>query len=160
MPGAGNMYQQAPAPRRLDPDQMPNPIQVMIENQQAAGGPFVTNQAGLLPPLVTTTFVAHDQGNSSPRFLRSSLYCIPNTGDLLKTTALPLTLNISPLARIAQGEMEPPIVNFGDMGPIRCNRCKAYMSPNMQFVDAGRRFQCLMCKVTTEGVFLISIYPI
>ncbi|XP_030556615.1 protein transport protein Sec24C isoform X2 [Drosophila novamexicana] len=149
MPGAGNMYQQAP-PRRLDPDQMPNPIQVMIENQQAAGGPFVTNQAGLLPPLVTTKFVVHDQGNSSPRFIRSSLYCIPNTGDLLKTTALPLTLNISPLARIGQGEMEPPIVNFGDMGPIRCNRCKAYMSPNMQFVDAGRRFQCLMCKVTTE----------
>ncbi|XP_023163217.2 protein transport protein Sec24C isoform X2 [Drosophila hydei] len=149
MPGAGSMYQQAP-PRRLDPDQMPNPIQVMIENQQAAGGVFVTNQPGLLPPLVTTKFVVHDQGNSSPRFMRSSLYCIPNTGDLLKTTALPLTLNISPLARIGKGEMEPPIVNFGDMGPIRCNRCKAYMSPNMQFVDAGRRFQCLMCKVTTE----------
>ncbi|XP_017097785.2 protein transport protein Sec24C [Drosophila bipectinata] len=150
MPGAGNMYQQAPQPRRLDPDQMPNPIQVMIENQRLAGGPFVTNQPGLLPPLVTTKFVVHDQGNSSPRFMRSSLYCIPNTGDLLKTTALPLTLNISPLAKIAEGELEPPIVNFGDMGPIRCNRCKAYMSPNMQFVDAGRRFQCLMCKVTSE----------
>nr|XP_016945206.1 protein transport protein Sec24C [Drosophila suzukii] len=150
MPGAGNMYQQAPQPRRLDPDQMPNPIQVMIENQRQSGGPFVTNQPGLLPPLVTTKFVVHDQGNSSPRFLRSSLYCIPNTGDLLKTTALPLTINISPLAKTAEGEMEPPIVNFGDMGPIRCNRCKAYMSPNMQFVDAGRRFQCLMCKVTSE----------
>ncbi|XP_041449743.1 protein transport protein Sec24C isoform X2 [Drosophila obscura] len=150
MPGAGNMYQQAPQQRRLDPDQMPNPIQVMIENQRLAGGPFVTNQPGLLPPLVTTKFVVHDQGNSSPRFLRSSLYCIPNTGDLLKTTALPLTLNISPLARTAEGELEPPIVNFGDMGPIRCNRCKAYMSPNMQFVDAGRRFQCLMCKVSSE----------
>lgn len=144
------MYQQAPQPRRLDPDQMPNPIQVMIENQRQSGGPFVTNQPGLLPPLVTTKFVVHDQGNSSPRFLRSSLYCIPNTGDLLKTTALPLTINISPLAKTAEGEMEPPIVNFGDMGPIRCNRCKAYMSPNMQFVDAGRRFQCLMCKVTSE----------
>ncbi|XP_002087639.3 protein transport protein Sec24C [Drosophila yakuba] len=150
MPGAGNMYQQAPQARRLDPDQMPNPIQVMIENQRLCGGPFVTNQPGLLPPLVTTKFLVHDQGNSSPRFLRSSLYCIPNTGDLLKTTALPLTLNISPLAKIAEGEMEPPIVNFGEMGPIRCNRCKAYMSPNMQFVDAGRRFQCLMCKVTSE----------
>ncbi|KAH8412219.1 hypothetical protein KR009_000501 [Drosophila setifemur] len=150
MPGAGNMYQQAPQPRRLDPDQMPNPIQVMIENQRLAGGPFVTNQPGLLPPLVTTKFTVHDQGNSSPRFLRSSLYCIPNTGDLLKTTALPLTLNISPLARTVEGELEPPIVNFGDMGPIRCNRCKAYMSPNMQFVDAGRRFQCLMCKVSSE----------
>lgn len=104
MPGAGNMYQQAPQARRLDPDQMPNPIQVMIENQRLSGGPFVTNQPGLLPPLVTTKFVVHDQGNSSPRFLRSSLYCIPNTGDLLKTTALPLTLNISPLAKVGEGK--------------------------------------------------------
>ncbi|XP_067625844.1 uncharacterized protein [Eurosta solidaginis] len=46
------------------------------------------------------------------------------------------------MARMVEGEYEPPIANFGEMGPIRCNRCKA----NMQFVDAGRRFQCLMCK--------------
>ena len=79
------------------------------------------------------------------------MYCIPATADLLKTTALPLTLLVSPMARTIEGEYEPQIVNFGELGPIRCNRCKAYMSPNMQFVDAGRRFQCLMCKVTTEG---------
>lgn len=82
---------------------------------------------------------------------RSSLYCIPASADLLKTTALPLTLVVSPYARAVEGEYEPPIVDFGELGPIRCNRCKAYMSPNMQFVDAGRRFQCLMCKVSTEG---------
>lgn len=151
---ATGMYQPPPQPyqqqRRLDPDQMPNPIQVMIENQRNAGGPFVTNQAGLLPPLVTTKYVVQDQGNASPRFVRSSLYCIPSTADLLKTTALPFALIISPYARMAEGEYEPPIVDFGVLGPIRCNRCKAYMSPNMQFVDAGRRFQCLMCKVSTE----------
>lgn len=82
---------------------------------------------------------------------RSSLYSVPATADVLKTTALPFSLIVSPYARIAEGEYEPPIVDFGALGPIRCNRCKAYMSPNMQFVDAGRRFLCLMCKVTTEG---------
>nr|XP_014086954.1 protein transport protein Sec24C [Bactrocera oleae] len=147
-PAPGGMYQQPQ--RRLDPDQMPNPISVIIENQRNAGGAFVTNQPGLLPPLVTTKYVVQDQGNSSPRYVRSSLYCIPATADLLKTTALPLTLLVSPMARTIEGEYEPQIVNFGELGPIRCNRCKAYMSPNMQFVDAGRRFQCLMCKVTTE----------
>ncbi|XP_061398381.1 protein transport protein Sec24C isoform X2 [Musca vetustissima] len=151
----GGMYQQPPQQqfqqqRRLDPDQMPNPIQVMTENQRNAGGAFVTNQAGLLPPLVTTKYVVQDQGNSSPRFIRSSLYSVPATADTLKTTALPFSLIVSPYARIAEGEYEPPIVNFGELGPIRCNRCKAYMSPNMQFVDAGRRFQCLMCKGSTE----------
>ncbi|XP_067625254.1 uncharacterized protein [Eurosta solidaginis] len=63
-----------------------------------------------------------------------SLYCIPATADLLKTTALPFALTIS------------PIVNFGELGPIRCNRSKPYKSSNMQFVDAGCCFQYLMCK--------------
>ncbi|XP_067621248.1 uncharacterized protein [Eurosta solidaginis] len=43
-PGTG-MYQQpqqyAQAQRRLDPDQMPNPISVIIENQSSAGGAFI-----------------------------------------------------------------------------------------------------------------------
>ncbi|XP_067625316.1 protein transport protein Sec24C-like [Eurosta solidaginis] len=130
------------AQRRLDPDQMPNPISVIIENKNSAGGAFITNEQGLLPPLVTTKYVVEDQGNSSPRYVRSSLYCIPATADLLKTTALSITLTVSPMARTVEGEYEPPIVNFGELGAIRCNRCKAHM----QLVDAGRRFQCLMCK--------------
>ncbi|XP_067645492.1 protein transport protein Sec24C-like isoform X2 [Eurosta solidaginis] len=125
---------------------MPNPISIIIENQNSAGGAFIINEQGLLPPLVTTKYVVEDQGNSSPRYVRSSLYCIPATADLLKTTALSITLTASPMVRTEEGEYEPPIVNFGELGAIRCNRCKAHM----QLVDAGRRFQCLMCKVTTD----------
>ncbi|KAL5280182.1 SEC24C family protein [Megaselia abdita] len=144
-------YPSAPqTQKRLDPDQMPNLIAVMKDNQRDAGGTFVTNQPGLVPPLVTTKFVCQDQGNSSPRFIRSSLYTIPATADLLKTTALPFNLILSPFAATIKGEIDPPIVQFGELGPVRCNRCKAYMSPNMQFIDAGRRFQCPMCKVSTE----------
>ncbi|XP_067618656.1 protein transport protein Sec24C-like isoform X2 [Eurosta solidaginis] len=128
------------AQRRLDPDQISNPMSVIIENQKNAGGAFITNEQGLLPPLVTTKYVVEDQGNSSPRYVRSSLYCIPATADLLKITALSSTLAVSPMARTVEGEYEPPIVNFGELGAIRCNRCKAHM----QLVDAGRRFQCLM----------------
>ncbi|XP_067613966.1 protein transport protein Sec24D-like [Eurosta solidaginis] len=100
------------AQRRLDPDQMPNPISVMIENQNSAGGAFVTNEQGLLPPLVTTKYVVQDQGNSSPRYIRSSLYCIPSTADLLKTTTLSFTLTISPMARTVEGEYEPHSVSI------------------------------------------------
>ncbi|XP_067630350.1 protein transport protein Sec24D-like [Eurosta solidaginis] len=113
------------AQRRLDPDQMPNPISVIIENQNSAGGAFITNAQGLLPPLVTTKYVVEDQGNSSPRYVRSSLYCIHATADLLKTTALSIKLTASPMARTVEGEYEPPIVNFGELGAIRSNRCKA-----------------------------------
>ncbi|XP_067648170.1 protein transport protein Sec24C-like isoform X2 [Eurosta solidaginis] len=104
---------------------MPNPISVIIENKNSAGGAFITNEQGLLPPLVTTKYVVEDQGNSLPRYVRSSLYCIPATADLLKTTALSITLTVSPMARTVEGEYEPPIVNFGELGAIRCNRCKA-----------------------------------
>lgn len=142
---------QAAPQRRLDPDQMPNPIQVMAENQRTAGGPFSTLQVGQIPPLVSTNFVTQDQGNSGPRYVRSSMYNVPVNTDMMKQSAVPFALVVSPFARIVEGEMSPPIVDFGEVGPIRCVRCKAYMSPHMQFTDAGRRFQCLLCKATTEG---------
>jgi hypothetical protein len=62
---------------------------------------------------------------------------------------------VSPLARTVGEEYIPPIVNMGEIGPVRCNRCKAYMCPFMQFIDGGRRFHCPFCKSTTEGEGLI-----
>jgi protein transport protein SEC24 len=150
-------YQQSPMQsqpaRRLDPDQMPNPIQVMSENQKSAGGVFSTVTIGQVPPLVTTNFVTQDQGNSGPRYVRSTMYNIPATTEMMKQSAVPFALVVSPFAKPVGEEMQTPIVDFGEIGPIRCVRCKAYMSPYMQFIDAGRRFQCLLCKATTEGEF-------
>lgn len=152
-PGPGVGYQQGDAQtqqvKRLDPDHMPSPIQVIEDDQHVKGGVFVTNQNGLVPPLVTTKFVTQDQGNASPRYIRSTMYTVPTTADILKQTNVPFALIISPMARIEEGEYEPPIVDMGEMGPVRCVRCKAYMSPFMQFIDAGRRFQCMFCKATT-----------
>ncbi|XP_017761050.1 PREDICTED: protein transport protein Sec24C isoform X2 [Eufriesea mexicana] len=136
--------------RRLDPEQMPSPIQVIQDDQHVRGGVFITNQKGLVPPLVTTKFVTQDQGNASPRYIRSTMYTVPTTSDIIKQTNVPFGLIISPMARIAEGEYEPPIADMGEIGPVRCIRCKAYMSPFMQFIDAGRRFQCMFCKATTE----------
>lgn len=59
------------------------------------------------------------------------------------------------MAQVEEGEFEPPIVDMGELGPVRCHRCKAYMSPFMQFLDSGRRFQCVFCKATTEGIHFI-----
>lgn len=69
----------APQQKRLDPESMPNPIQVMAENQENCGGVFSTSQPGQMPPLVTTKFVTQDQGNASPRFVRSAMYNIPQS---------------------------------------------------------------------------------
>lgn len=37
----------------------------MADDQQNRGGIFVTNEKGLVPPLVTTDFIVDDKGNSS-----------------------------------------------------------------------------------------------
>lgn len=49
----------------------------MQDDQQTRSGVFVTNQKGLVPPLVTTKFVVQDQGNASPRYVRSTMYNVP-----------------------------------------------------------------------------------
>ncbi|CAH1795236.1 unnamed protein product [Owenia fusiformis] len=152
-PGFG----QAPAssgpsqqPRRLDPDQMPSPIQVIEDDRKNRTGMFPTGVRGTVPPLVTTDFTVQDQGNCSPRFIRSTMYNIPCTQDMLKQSHIPIGLSISPLARLHDDEQQPPIVDLGELGPVRCNRCKAYMCPQMTFIDGGRRFQCAFCSCSTE----------
>lgn len=140
----------------MDPDQMPSPIQVMADDQQNRGGIFVTNEKGLVPPLATTDFIVDDKGNASPRYIRSSMYTVPVTADLLKQTSMPFCLVLSPMAEPVGTEAPPPLLDFAALtgspalGPVRCSRCKAYMCPNMKFVDAGRHFKCAFCKATTE----------
>merc|ERR1711971_1153690 len=67
-----------------------------------------------------------------------------------KQTSVPLGLVMSPLAEPKPGGYPVPVVNLGDMGPVRCLRCKAYISPYMVFTDGGKRLQCIFCKATTE----------
>lgn len=59
-------------------------VQVMQEDQKTKSGLFHTNQKGQVPPLVTTQFTVVDQGNASPRFMRSTMYTVPVTIDIMK----------------------------------------------------------------------------
>lgn len=140
-----------PPPKKLDPDQMPSVIQVIETDRNARGGQqFVTSSWGQVPPLVTTDFQVIDQGNSSPRFFRSTVYSIPCNQDMVKQSQIPIGLVIKPFAELPANEMVPPITDHGPNGPVRCNRCKAYMCPFMTFVEGGRRFQCAFCTGVTD----------
>ena len=51
------------------------------------------------------------------------------------------------------------VVDHGANGPIRCNRCKAYMNPYSHFVDGGRQYLCPICQCTNEGTCIyVYIY--
>ncbi|XP_027556063.1 protein transport protein Sec24C isoform X3 [Neopelma chrysocephalum] len=136
---------------RIDPDAIPSPIQVIEDDRSNRGSePFVTGARGQVPPLVTTNFLVKDQGNASPRYIRCTSYNIPCTSDMAKQSQVPLAAVIKPLATLPPEETLPYLVDHGESGPVRCNRCKAYMCPFMQFIEGGRRFQCCFCSCVTE----------
>ncbi|KAG9485207.1 hypothetical protein GDO78_008344, partial [Eleutherodactylus coqui] len=147
----GAPIQPPPAQKRLDPDSIPSPIQV-IEDDRAnrSSEPFITGVRGQVPPLVTTNFLVKDQGNASPHYIRCSSYNFPASSDMAKQSQVPLAAVIKPLATLPSDEAPPCLVDHGETGPIRCNRCKAYMCPYMQFIEGGRRFQCCFCSCVTE----------
>uniref|UniRef100_A0A8C3VDL7 Protein transport protein Sec24C n=1 Tax=Catharus ustulatus TaxID=91951 RepID=A0A8C3VDL7_CATUS len=126
-------------------------IQVIEDDRNNRGSePFVTGVRGQVPPLVTTNFLVKDQGNASPRYIRCTSYNIPCTSDMAKQSQVPLAAVIKPLATLPPEETLPYLVDHGESGPVRCNRCKAYMCPFMQFIEGGRRFQCCFCSCVTE----------
>lgn len=143
--------QPPPAQKRLDPDSIPSPIQVIEDDRtNRSNEPFITGLRGQVPPLVTTNFLVKDQGNASPRYIRCTSYNFPATSDMAKQSQVPLAAVIKPLATLPSDEAPPCVVDHGETGPIRCNRCKAYMCPYMQFIEGGRRFQCCYCSCVTE----------
>ncbi|XP_031231214.1 protein transport protein Sec24D isoform X3 [Mastomys coucha] len=143
-----------PAPqlqRKLDPDSIPSPIQVIENDRATRGGQvYTTNSRGQVPPLVTTDCVIQDQGHSSPRYIRCTTYCFPCTSDMAKQAQIPLAAIIKPFADIPSNETPLYLVNHGESGPVRCNRCKAYMCPFMQFIEGGRRYQCGFCNCVND----------
>ncbi|MGH0161442.1 UNVERIFIED_CONTAM: hypothetical protein FKN15_041201 [Acipenser sinensis] len=153
-PGAfpgGTAQMAGPHQKKLDPDSIPSTTQVIEDDKVRRGGQtYTTNTRGQVPPLVTTDCLVQDQGNASPRFIRCTTYSFPCTADLAKQCQVPLAAVIKPLATVPQNETPLYLVNHGETGPIRCNRCKAYMCPLMQFIDGGRRYQCSFCSCVNE----------
>ena len=74
---------------------------------------------------------------------------IPNSGDLLNSSGMPLTILVQPLAVPHPDEEPIHVVDNGAVGPVRCGRCKAYMNPFARFLDHSR-FRCNFCSHVTE----------
>ncbi|KAF4126128.1 protein transport protein SEC24 [Geosmithia morbida] len=103
-----------------------------------------------VPPPASLSFVAFDQGNASPKFARLTANNIPSTSEGLQATGIPLGLVLQPLAPLQPGEAEIPILDFGDVGPPRCRRCRAYINPFMMFRSGGTKYVCNLCTHPNE----------
>lgn len=130
---------------KVNPDQIPSvPLSrdLPAEHYQTQVYPTMEQR---LPPPATTPFVAYDQGNASPKHARLTLNNIPNSHEQLASTGLPLGVVIQPLAKQTDGEQAIPVLDFGDVGPPRCRRCRAYINPFMMFSNGGNRMTCNLC---------------
>ncbi|KAI9374306.1 hypothetical protein BJX61DRAFT_540945 [Aspergillus egyptiacus] len=134
-----------PTQGRIDPEQIPSiPRSRDVPAQYYFNHVYPTMERHLPPP-AAVPFVAHDQGNSSPKYARLSLNNIPSSSDFLSSTGLPLGMILQPLARLDPGEQPIPVLDFGDAGPPRCRRCRTYINPFMLFRAGGSKFVCNMC---------------
>ncbi|TGO47146.1 hypothetical protein BCON_0291g00070 [Botryotinia convoluta] len=141
---------QTSAQGRVDPDQIPS----VPRSRDAIAQYYLKNVYPTfehhLPPTATVPFVAYDQGNASPKFARLTMNNIPSTADALHSTGLPLGLLLQPLAPLQPGELEIPVLDFGETGPPRCHRCRAYINPFMVFRSGGNKFVCNMCNYAND----------
>lgn len=130
---------------KVSPDEMPSvPVSRDSMQQYYLSNMYPTFEKHVPPP-ATVSFVAFDQGNSSPKFTRLTMNNIPATTEALQSTGLPLGLMIQPLARQQPGEIDIPVLDFGELGPPRCRRCRAYINPFMMWRSGGNKFVCNLC---------------
>ncbi|CAG8961276.1 hypothetical protein HYFRA_00013555 [Hymenoscyphus fraxineus] len=141
---------QASAQGQVDPDQIPS----VPSSRDALSQYYLSNVYPTfehhIPPPASVSFVAFDQGNASPKFTRLSMNNIPSTSEALSSTGLPLGLLLQPLAPLQAGELEIPVLDFGEIGPPRCHRCRAYINPFMVFRSGGNKFVCNMCNYAND----------
>ena len=82
--GMGGGYPQQQ--RRLDPDSIPSPIDVMMNDQAIFNEQAFRTDRGAVPPACTTKCVkgCEDGGSCSPRYVRASLYSLPVSSEMAK----------------------------------------------------------------------------
>lgn len=135
---------------KVDPEQIPSVARARdVATQFYLNNVYPTMEKHNPPP-ATIPFVAYDQGNSSPKFVRLTMNNIPSTAESLSSTGLPLGLVLQPLAALQEGEQSIPVLDFGEVGPPRCRRCRTYINPFMTFRSGGNKLVCNMCNFPND----------
>jgi protein transport protein SEC24 len=143
--GPQSAFVRASGGAQVSPDDIPSvPVSRDVPQQYFLNNVYPTFERHVPPP-ASISYVAFDQGNSAPKFTRLTMNNIPASAEGLKTTGLPLGLIVQPLAKLQPGELEIPVLDFGDQGPPRCRRCRSYINPFMMFRSGGSKFVCNLC---------------
>lgn len=133
--------------QRIDPAAIPRPTgperELIFETRIVEGKTYN-------PPPSTSRYTVRDCGNANPRYLRSTLHHVPCTEELCRNSAMPLAVCVQPMAAPDPADDPLLLVSFGEHGPLRCDRCKAYVNPYLRWIDNGRRYLCNFCGMIND----------
>ena len=98
-----------------------------------------------VPPWPATPYIGIDWGQSSPKFIRPTMYRVPSNYTLHKTTNVPFGLIIQPMADISENENYLPKAEWGSEGPVRWSAWGGYVNPGTVFLENGTKARCNFC---------------
>ncbi len=100
-------------------------------------------------PGAFSPFIAVDEGNTTPRFMRPTLRLVPSCRRALRDTSIPFAIEVVPMARPQEGESLPCTV-YDPSPPQQCQRCMAYVNCFVVFERLGWVWNCNLCGFSNE----------
>lgn len=121
-----------PKPGKIIPSQDPSKVEKFYTNNNP------------IPPPACRNYSVVDQGNCSPRFIRSSTYSLPNNSKLATEIEIPLGLVLQPLADPKAQDTQIPLIHPSP-NIVRCVRCGAYHNALDKYTNQGNNYICFLC---------------
>ena len=143
---------------RIDPNQIPRPDLSWIPWAEhaarvAAETPALMTMSYVVPPsaLDVQAGAILDDGCAAPQYMRSTLCGVPTEAELMNEFGVPFAVHVAPLARPSGApvpEIDPALCLGGvgsDGSSLRCERCRAYINPHVEWIESGAAYNCSLC---------------